>query len=348
MSIEIIVHHFTKSKDDLTPQVMQSARAIVQTSVLDSTVWRAAKRFTPYYYKPKANSFEWRCIPPKVHLQPPPCSLEDWDSSLPSLVPSFYLFRTDEFESTDFSKLFLIHKSTSYHQSTLSTSSIPFRRFAADLDTNLVTRVYKRARVTNVDDESNSNFSIFQTIPLPHYLEVPFPTRPPPKGIDQIPDFPIACCIIPLVRIHLPYSRAAWVIPLRGSVPVKGASAAQPCKTPIRSSSSAIIWNESALSQFWAFLLQQRVNNHFGPLSFAYIYASPSQKQKCNSELPGLLEYIKIYHDTRYALKFRTVLDCFRWTNRTFQRSPAPALERIFKGKKLVLVDETCQPILLA
>lgn len=60
------------------------------------------------------------------------------------------------------------------------------------------------------------------------------------------------------------------------------------------------------------------------------------------------MEYIKIYHDAKYAMKLRSSLDSFRWNDPSFLHAGITSFYRIFKGKQLVLVDETCKPILLA
>lgn len=136
--------------------------------------------------------------------------------------------------------------------------------------------------------------------------------------------------------------RTGWIVPLCGSGPVEDASGAQSSANSIRPCSN-IIWNSSTLSQFWTFLLQQRMHHRLGPLSLGYIYAPPSTKQ-LDPMGSRLLEYIKIYHDVKYAMKIRSVLDSFRCNDPSLLTGTV----RIFKGKKLLLVDETCQPVLLA
>ena len=67
-------------------------------------------------------------------------------------------------------------------------------------------------------------------------------------------------------------------------------------------------------------------------------------------------EYIKIYHDSQYAMKLRSLLDSFRWeddTNEAIGKTivagdAKPFQYRVLKATRLVLVDETGDAILLA
>ena len=65
-------------------------------------------------------------------------------------------------------------------------------------------------------------------------------------------------------------------------------------------------------------------------------------------------EYIKIYHDSQYAMKLRSLLDSFRWEDDTDEvrwtnaGDALPLQRRILKAIRLVLVDETGDAILLA
>lgn len=338
MTLEITVHHFAKSTEKLSASVIDSAKTLVKTSALDSAAgaWRLATCTpVPCYVKIKKNFFLWTPLPPKVQCKHDASFLPDWDSdvSSPLISMSFYSTPLDEFESTDFTKAF---KAISISK---VASSIPRRRFAAELDTNSESGLYKRIRLPQ--PTGSTSFSIFQTIPLPHYLDVRYPSRPPPKEIDKIPDFPIFRCFVSSVQIRPSYVRTGWIIPLRGLGPVEDASGAQSSANSTPSCSN-IVWNSPTLSQFWNFLLQQRIHHRLGPLSFGYIYSPPGTKQDyMNSRL---LEYIKIYHDVQYAMKIRSVLNSFRCND----PSVLTGTIRIFKGKKLLLVDETCQPILLA
>jgi hypothetical protein len=65
-------------------------------------------------------------------------------------------------------------------------------------------------------------------------------------------------------------------------------------------------------------------------------------------------EYIKIYHDSQYAMKLRSLLDSFRWEDdMEWEKGGTisdalPLQYRVLKATRLVLVDEKGEALLLA
>lgn len=165
-------------------------------------------------------------------------------------------------------------------------------------------------------------------------------------------------------------------------------------ESPDEPAPRTIHWTSVAVTQFWNFLLRQRNTNNFGPIALAYLFSPPSiqrvhrekrvrwrdksgegdsirtmlerrrlkKNNKQNAEVENCVEivtgkvweYIKIYHDSQYAMKLRSLLDSFRWEDDTDEirwttaGDALPLQRRILKAIQLVLVDETGDAILLA
>lgn len=81
-----------------------------------------------------------------------------------------------------------------------------------------------------------------------------------------------------------------------------------------------------------------------------------TSKEAYNEATGGLVwEYIKIYHDSQYAMKLRSLLDSFRLEDdsngdkgKSIGDTTPPIRYRVLKATRLVLVDETGEAILLA
>jgi hypothetical protein len=166
---------------------------------------------------------------------------------------------------------------------------------------------------------------------------------------------------------------------------VEGTSKAHLCahisinnKNAIANGSTHYIeWTPMAITQFWSFLLRQRNENNFGPLSLAYIMTtcqssnrkrsqsskstrtfakiirSPTKLTQKDDELSPTWEYIKIYHDAQYSLQIRSLLDCFRWDDISIsQTTPSNAKKsrdyRVLKGAKLLLLDNMGESLLVS
>lgn len=196
-----------------------------------------------------------------------------------------------------------------------------------------------------------------------------------------------------------PYARCAWVIPVRGNPPWPGCTAASvldpeyepsfgprgPSGTsPDDALSGQIVWTQSALREFWDFLLKLREGGILGPIALSF-HAAPTPRQESVPvtsgtpaiaaghavETPSLVsehasssstgshaapaapllgtDHLKVYHGARYAMRLRHVL--YAWT---FEARPpekaegvsAVARVRVLKGARLALLDERAKAML--
>ncbi|KAF8574036.1 hypothetical protein K439DRAFT_1665589 [Ramaria rubella] len=386
MSLDITVHHFAVDSSPISQTyLLDSAQRLVDAATSSTSGWRSVVPplpSDPAFGTASTSShvcFVWGKAPPVIefrsHGEP---ELLDWDSPFDDESEIINLTLLPEFEQTDFTEA-LMHPDLRPSKRGLPST----RHFADDVDVN--SDRYPNKRLCSASPILSS-MSISKLIPFPHYHESPDPARPAPPGIAKIPEFPIARAILPSASFMTLFERMAWLVPLRGCPPVEGTSPAQLYNIippqqfpPDGTSPRAIQWTSIAISQFWTFLLRLRETNNFGPIALAYLFSSPPrwrrretrgktstnkpenakvrQTKKYNSgeeerdEAEATWEYIKIYHDSQYAMKLRSLLDCFRWEDSERERPAGkkPSLHyRVLKATRLVLVDETGDAVLVA
>ncbi|KAL5514739.1 hypothetical protein ACEPAG_2055 [Sanghuangporus baumii] len=264
----------------------------------------------------------------------------------------------------------------------------------------------KRKRDHNVADEADekeeerkkkrrpvgsTTISVYDLIPHPHHH--PYS----PVGADQRPNLDISKCFPPFskapfisiapftpdkVEKHVkdPYARSAWVIPVTGKLPWKESSPARVVdnlaisSTPTRrvpTASFSITWTPLLINKFWSDLIEIRKQATLGAISLSFHVASVDEsKPTARSNIPARLEqctYVKLYHDVRYAMYVRSVLDAWRTEleipatsiasrvttsprrNRASSNTASAPPEKIkfrpLQGAKIILLNETGQAI---
>ncbi|KAL5497902.1 hypothetical protein ACEPAH_2833 [Sanghuangporus vaninii] len=198
-----------------------------------------------------------------------------------------------------------------------------------------------------------------------------------------------------------PYARSAWVIPVTGELPWKesspgrvmdnlAVSSIQTRRVP--TASFSITWTPLVINRFWSDLLEIRKQATLGAISLSFHVASADEpkvnltlttnyermltkmdifQRPAQSYMPTrLLEqctYVKLYHDVRYAMYVRSVLDAWRTevevpatsiasrvtasprqtrtSSNTSSTPPEKIKFRPLQGAKIILLDETGQAI---
>ncbi|KAF8523738.1 hypothetical protein BU17DRAFT_85596 [Hysterangium stoloniferum] len=352
MSWDITVHHLTDDPiASISDDILTAAQNLIEASVASSIHWHPVSSSSSFHYtsSSKAQCFTLAREPPRIKLKASfhLSQLPDWDASCSDDEETTNLL---EFESTNFNPGFEFIKRRPFKRKLPLQGLHVDRRFANDVDINAEQRSYKRIRPPYL--VASLSISISTLIAYPHYHASPYPANPPPPGIDEIPEFRVKRRISH-VHLETPFARTAWLVPLRGDHPIGDASDAQLYESlPSDKSHDGIQWIPCAITQFWAFLLRQRSMNNFGPIAIAYTFgpaAAVVETLKKGSAQQSTWEYIKIYHDSRYALKLRSVLDSFRWEDQfDDHRRHQIQRHRVLKGSTLILVDEKGNPILLA
>ncbi|KAH7337589.1 hypothetical protein B0J17DRAFT_663528 [Rhizoctonia solani] len=118
------------------------------------------------------------------------------------------------------------------------------------------------------------------------------------------------------------WSRAAWIIPVRGRAPWEGCSGAVVSLRPIKErKKKVIIWTPASLRSFWTQMAGFRETKRVGSLSLSFeaVPGKPSDLEapKQTSELKASrsFEFIKLYHDARVSLKLRTILQVLEFAD---------------------------------
>ncbi|PFH51175.1 hypothetical protein AMATHDRAFT_3306 [Amanita thiersii Skay4041] len=218
--------------------------------------------------------------------------------------------------------------------------------------------------------------SIHNVIPRPHfYPTAQAPTRqtrkidvPVYKKTRPIPIPPYSEQFMPLLRPFSEYSRTAWLIPVRGTLPWSLCTPAfilDDSEGDLRKEEGWIQWTKAALAEFWTFLLGVRSAGRVGQLGLSFHIARTGQQEGgtaatlSTDELPGsssiqhgtvevwslplcFADYVKIYHEANNAMSLRSVLDAWAYV------TPGGQKIRVLKGTRLVLVDERSKGILIS
>ncbi|KAJ7628659.1 hypothetical protein FB45DRAFT_1079785 [Roridomyces roridus] len=189
---------------------------------------------------------------------------------------------------------------------------------------------------------------------------------------------PIAPHTLPLPAPP-PYSRRSWVIPVRGTPPWKHTTSAAVLldstalpEPPDPKNPNEITWTAPALSALWTFLRALREGNSIGPMGLSF-HISPyyqSNSQKTYTEVSGmgaqpqsvsddpgavslassarrltvpltLVDHIKVYHEATDSMRFRTILDAWRFEVEGNKIRP-------LKGARLALLDERSRGVLVS
>jgi len=145
-------------------------------------------------------------------------------------------------------------------------------------------------------------------VPRPHYHQAPSAdyslsnVRLLSAYVKSQP-IPIPTYDLSKIQAYLnePYSRSAWIIPIRGILPWRGSTSAMILKdsetippngpSPISSvtvQESCITWTHSAIASFWDFLLAVQKAKTLGPISVSFhaapTYASPILSMSTSTE----------------------------------------------------------------
>ncbi|KZP09732.1 hypothetical protein FIBSPDRAFT_839181 [Athelia psychrophila] len=316
-------------------------------------------------YTLHTNVYELAKAPPKAHSDNPPenflITLE-WGAPAQS-SDAFSLEMLPEFESTD-----LVYLAAGDSDS--SQLSFPTLEQA--------NRPKKRRRLDNE--------YLHHIIPQPHYrpssAEEPSPRDLQTMSIYKrlravaIPPYDLARA---KEHLNTPYTRSAWIIPVRGKLPWYGSTPAvmldslddNPPSGPIPGSDEHVLWSHTALRCFWDFLLSLQQLHVFGYLSISFHAASPStdgSKEAESSMSSGYsnrgqvstdmntasvpyanllgVDQIKLYHDSQHAMRIRNVLDAWAFQPPRKVDNTAADKIRMLKGARLALVDECSGGIL--
>lgn len=201
-----------------------------------------------------------------------------------------------------------------------------------------------------------------------------------------------------------PFARGAWIVPIAGRLPWKDCSRARVegnsaikagQSTRVPTASLSIIWSPFVIKKFWSDLLEIRKQAVLGTISLSFHVASMDKanldkvkfslttsyaqtlttrdllrrpvQSKDSTRSPEQCAYVKVYHDVRYTMYVRSVLDAWRTEvevpsvsiasrvttsprrSRTSSHTSAAPPEKIkirpLQGAKLILLDETGQAV---
>ncbi|KZT72028.1 hypothetical protein DAEQUDRAFT_83462 [Daedalea quercina L-15889] len=302
----------------------------------------------------------------------------------------------DEFECSDFSK-------------------DPFAKVQCGTSHKRKTIEFAECRSPEKRPRLSSDF-LYRAIPQPHFIPIPdetpsigFTHTGLEKYLSRNPPLPALPHTLNSIRESLDdtYARSAWIIPVRGSPPWHGCTAASVLDpervlgsisleklsprppqtgTPGEPLDTQIVWTFDALATFWAFLLKLREGGALGPISLSF-HAAPAlypeslvsnttavhaghavesvshglgvsertstsfTTRRVRSSLLAM-DHIKIYHGVRHSMQLRHVLYAWSYEMRNTEVAEAAregmllTKVRLFKGARLVLVDERSKAIL--
>jgi len=205
------------------------------------------------------------------------------------------------------------------------------------------------------------------------------------------------------------YNRAAWLIPIRGSLPCEGATCAIILESsevaeeddapllpsgpiPNNDGISRITWTHDSIVAFWKFLINLQQAKNLGPISL-FFHTAPSDTtftldsatdltaetgnrpiQRSQLKQSTVLsdsfsdqvrrarleatDFIKVYHDVKYSLSLRNILDAYQYAPEGVipEKHPQPSSRetagsvakiRPLKGARLVLVDNLSKPMIM-
>ncbi|KAE9390069.1 hypothetical protein BT96DRAFT_926139 [Gymnopus androsaceus JB14] len=280
---------------------------------------------------------------------------------------NFSLEQLQEFENTNLSDLFVGQSQSRGVKRPHSTEEVEdeLRKFPRS-DTGSLQRVIPQPHI-----------QLSETFPNPDFTKTKAYNRAPPIFIAPH-------------TVHSPdkFSRRAWIIPARGSLPWNAASSSMVLHPAgfqvlaINATESMIQWSHAALASFWKYLIQLKNLNTLGPLSLSFhpsktslllkkeksrapshaadVSVSISQSslgaQSSTLSTRSLLrdsDYFKVYHDAQISMHVRSALDLFPFV----EEQPVASQEgaeakpikcRPLKGARLVLVDERSNGLLIA
>ncbi|KAG2138373.1 hypothetical protein DEU56DRAFT_802880 [Suillus clintonianus] len=254
---------------------------------------------------------------------------------------------------------------------------------------------------------------ISNLIPQPHIVTGPSVS---PRPLDmkhltpyrRVPASWIASFDIASAQLFMnsPYNRAAWLIPVRGSLPwddVTCATILAPPQVPQKDDTpplpsgpaplggtSRITWTHHSIVDFWNFLISIQQAQNLGSISISFHSApsdttftldsalsptaesgnrpiQPAQSEASANPSDGFsdqirharleaTDFIKVYHDTKYSLYLRNVLDAYSYVpeGTTSERRQPTNCEtaglatkiRLLKLARLVVVDDLTRAVL--
>ncbi|KAJ7135455.1 hypothetical protein C8R43DRAFT_618620 [Mycena crocata] len=299
--------------------------------------------------------FQFTRGPPESSSKRSKPNVVEWNTSIDSSEDFFNLDDLEEFENTDLS--FLVAGST--------------KRFRSEGFVEQPTSKRRRLEMA----------SIRSVIPQPHIL--PSPSSAASKN-STTPAYsksrPIAIAphTLPLPD-PLPFTRRSWIIPVRGNLPWPLATSAVVLsdsvdlpEPPDPTTHEEIAWTAAALTSLWSCLVLIRDKNTLGPLGLSFHVSQYFSSSSQQTELSGMgaqpfsmdsepapstvssslrqvtvpltmSDHIKIYHDAENSMQIRNILDAW-----AFQPMDGGSKIRLFKGARLVLLDERAKGILLS
>lgn len=184
-----------------------------------------------------------------------------------------------------------------------------------------------------------------------------------------------------------PYSRCAWIIPVRGTIPWHHATSGILLDTSSVPSApshadvvanSPITWTRASVAAFWAFLLELRQHGTYGSIGLSFNAAParimhPERSSSGTSSLPvsssrvpvdshsdiglrererprtqlHLMDHIKIYHAGSSSMYLRNALDLWEFVSSETENSAGKAI-RVLSQARLILVDERSRGIVIS
>ncbi|KAI9567721.1 hypothetical protein HD554DRAFT_2023231 [Boletus coccyginus] len=282
MNFQIAIHHFVAVGDtspsratlhleqgrDLAFVCSSSHHWVTPQPTIDSSAF-TLRRDRLYQYR----------------LSPPPLTTRVESISIPEWGQPSHADDPDYFRLQDLQEFEGIHFQTSLMHARFRQVETP--RHGKHIQGDRLS-VNEPARRLRLDTAS--------MIPQPHFIPAPA-AQFRPVDTDKIPPYnktlpsPVAPYDAATVNqlLHCKFRRAAWLIPVRGSLPWDGASMAvileetqgisrspSPCLHVPSTQPRAIMWTPDSLQHLWAFLGSIQQAKHLGPLSLSF-HAAPTE-----------------------------------------------------------------------
>lgn len=306
-----------------------------------------------------------------------PRLLKEWGELIGPDDDVYDLDDLDEFESTDFSSLFLVNSPLDESNrirklSTLDREEPPLKRRKLDI------------------------YPLHDLIPQPHIHPSSLESSTTPLDVPRY----ISKKLVPIPPHTLPFSasqfaRTAWLIPIRGTFPwdastsavILDASFSMPI-SPNPNTGDPIMWTRESIASFWSYLLHLRDSHSVGTIGLSF-HASNSSSPMSNSQSmsrnytslmsrlgnqvtlePNItsdqgstitsplashavlsnVDHIKVYHEATNAMHVRSAL--FAWLYPPLSPEKKDVNRslrvRVLSGARLVLIDERSQGVLIA
>ncbi|KAF8128583.1 hypothetical protein EV363DRAFT_1170162 [Boletus edulis] len=281
MNFKIVVHDFVAVGDTSpirTAQQLEKGRDLaVACSSGNQWVTPQSTADSSMFTLRRERLYQYCLSPPTLTTRIKSISIPEWGQ--PSHVDDpdrSRLYDLQEFESTDFQ--------TSLMHSRIGLINPSRRGKRIQGDGLSASKPAKRLRLETC--------SLLDFIPQPHFIPAPAakfrpidPSKIPPyQKTSPSPITPYDAAAVDQL-LNGRYRRAAWLIPVRGSLPWDGASTAvilegtqvasrspspSPCLHAPAAQPRAITWTPDSLQHLWSFLGSIQQAKHLGPLSLSF------------------------------------------------------------------------------